>query len=333
MDLDVFAAAPDAIVVVDGAGNIIAANEQAGEMFGYETSELLALRVEALIPERFRHSHVDRRKAYAKEPTRRPMGLALELFGRRKNGEEFPVEISLNYERDDTGELRVIAFVRDATLKRGLERELARARAEAEQLHLVSERERIARELHDTVIQRLFAVGLALEATSRRPAADMQARLQQAVSDIDDTIRAIRSSIFTLETRPDASPSLRGQVVDIVRECASALGFEPSVAFDGPVDTLTTDDITDSLIAVLREALSNIARHAHATAATVTVTAHDAMTLVVTDNGTGASSFEREGGHGVRNLHERARVLGGDASIGTVEPHGTRVQWSVPLPD
>jgi signal transduction histidine kinase len=208
----------------------------------------------------------------------------------------------------------------------------ARARAQAEQLHLVSERERIARELHDTVIQRLFAVGLALEATSRRPAAEMQDRLQQAVGDIDDTIRAIRSSIFTLETRTEATTSLRSRVLEVVAECAPALGFEPAVAFDGPVDTLTTKELTESLVAVLREALSNVARHAHATSATVTVTAHDEINLVVTDDGTGAASFERAEGHGVHNLHERARLLGGDASIATIEPHGTRVQWRVPLP-
>ncbi len=333
MNVDVFAAAPDAVVIVDEAGLVTAANEQTGEMFGYQVLELVGQPVEVLIPERFRHSHIRYRNAFMAAPTRRPMGLQLELFGRRKDGEEFPVEISLNYERDTDGRLCVIAFVRDATLKRRLESELARARAEAEQLQLVSERERIARELHDTVIQRLFAVGLALEATSRRPAADMQARLQQAVDDIDDTIRAIRSSIFTLETRTESPRSLRSHVLDVVRECAPTLGFEPAVSFDGPIDTLTTAEITESLVAVLREALSNIARHAHATSATVAVNAHDEITLVVTDDGIGAPSFEREGGHGIHNLHERARLLGGDASIGPLEPHGTRVQWRVPLPE
>ena len=142
---------------------------------------------------------------------------------------------------------------------------LARARRDTEQLHLVSDRERIARDLHDSVIQRLFAVGLSLEAASRLPAAETKQRLQQAVSDIDDTIRSIRSSIFTLESRPEDRPGLRRQVLDVATDAAEALGFEPSVQFDGPVDTVASADVTESLVAVLREASSNVARHAHAT--------------------------------------------------------------------
>jgi len=105
----------------------------------------------------------------------------------------------------------------------------SRARKEAEQLHLLSERERIARDLHDTVIQRLFAVGLSLEATARRPPAEMAQRLSQAVSDIDDTIRSIRSSIFTLEARAEDIVGLRTQVLQVTSEAVPVLGFEPSV--------------------------------------------------------------------------------------------------------
>ena len=143
----------------------------------------------------------------------------------------------------------------------------ARARRDVEQLHIVSERERIARDLHDTVIQRLFAVGLSLEATSRRPAAETSERLHRAVADIDDTIRSIRSSIFSLESRPDDQAGLRSRVLEVVADATPALGFEPSVRFEGPVDTLTSDEVTENLVAALREALANVARHAHATLA------------------------------------------------------------------
>jgi two-component system, NarL family, sensor histidine kinase DevS len=104
------------------------------------------------------------------------------------------------------------------------------------------------------------------------------------------------------------------------------------VRFTGPVDTLTSESVTDSLVAALREALANVARHAHATASNVTVTAGDDIVLVVDDDGGGAESFQRVGGHGVANLHERARMLGGRASIAARSPHGTRVEWSVPTP-
>jgi two-component system sensor histidine kinase DevS len=209
---------------------------------------------------------------------------------------------------------------------------LARARRDVEQLHLVSDRERIARDLHDTVIQRLFAVGLSLEAAGRLPAADTKERLQRAVADIDDTIRSIRSSIFSLESRTEDLPGLRRQVLDVAADASPALGFEPSVQFAGPVDTLTSEEVTDSLVAVLREALANVARHAHASASNVTVAAADDIVLTVDDNGRGAASFERVGGHGVANLHERARMLGGHASISAADPRGTHLEWSVPTP-
>ena len=208
----------------------------------------------------------------------------------------------------------------------------ARARRDSEQLHLVSERERIARDLHDTVIQRLFAVGLSLEATGRRPQAETEERLHRAVADIDDTIRSIRSSIFSLEARPDDAAGLRSRVLEVVAEATLTLGFEPSVRFEGPVDTLASDAITDNLVAVLREALSNVARHAHASSTRVTVAADDDIVLIVDDDGVGATTFDREGGHGVSNLSERARMLGGRASIMSLAPSGTRVDWRVPTP-
>jgi len=607
--VDVFAAAPDGIVVVDDAGLITSVNDQAGEMFGYVPVELVGEPIEVLLPERFRDAHVSRRKSYSAHPTRRPMGLRLALFGRRRNGEEFPVDISLNYERSSGDQLRVVAFVRDATARKRMEEELktteqnfrllvegvgdhallmldpsgrvvtwnpgarrikgwsadeilgrhfsvfylpediasgqperdleraaaegraqsegwrvrasgqrfwaettlsavrdtggtlrgyakvtrdrtehhhtrarlesigalnravleqrpeedllalvvsrsramvgaslvvawsasaagelvatcadgegasallgtiapadsivttvarslraelvpdlrpdarvprnfvdaglesglfvplhaadeifgvlgvmtghgreplqahdadllqsfgvqvaasfahARARHDAEQLQLVADRERIARDLHDTVIQRLFAVGLSLEATGRRPAPETQDRIHQAVANIDDTIRSIRSSIFGLEARAEEHAKLRGRVLDVVADAAPALGFEPSVRFEGPVDTLASREITDNLVAVLREVLSNVAQHAQATSANVTISAGDAVVLVVEDDGIGAENFERAGGHGVTNLRERARMLGGSASIERIEPNGTRAEWRVP---
>jgi signal transduction histidine kinase len=246
--------------------------------------------------------------------------------------ETFGVLAALTAEGNDNLQPHEIDLLQSFATQAALSLAHARARTEAEQLHLVSDRERIARDLHDTVIQRLFAVGLSLEATARRPPAETQDRLHRAVSDIDDTIRSIRSAIFTLETRAEASTGLRSCALDVAAEAAPGLGFEPAVSFDGPVDTLANEEITDSLVAVLREALSNVAQHADASSVTVAVTAHDDITLVVTDDGSGAASFAREGGHGVANLHERARLLGGDASIESLAPHGTRVRWTVPLP-
>ena len=122
--IDLFEAAPDGILVVDRAGAIEAANAQLGAMFGYEPADLVGQPVELLLPERFRERHVEHRRAYAAQPARRSMGLALALVGRKQGGEEFPVDISLNYHRVATGGLQVIAFVRDATMRRQIEQEL-----------------------------------------------------------------------------------------------------------------------------------------------------------------------------------------------------------------
>jgi signal transduction histidine kinase len=217
-----------------------------------------------------------------------------------------------------------------------------RARQLVQELLLVSDRERIARDLHDSVIQRLFAVGLTLEAAARLPRADIGERLHQAVTDIDDTIRSIRTAIFGLEPRTGKVPGLRRQVLDLTVSAAPSLGFEPSVRFTGPVDSLATGRIAEHLLAVLREALSNIARHARAHHVEVTVAAADDFTLTVDDDGVGqpgvpgvphALHEPREPtriGHGLKNMAERAKQLGGTMAIGAREPAGTRVTWRVP---
>jgi signal transduction histidine kinase len=125
---------------------------------------------------------------------------------------------------------------------------------------------------------------------------------------------------------------LRANVLDVASDLAPTLGFDPSVRFEGPVDTVSTPEITDNVIAVVREALTNTARHARATAVNVTIAAADEFVVTIADDGTGADEFSRPGGNGVSNLAERARSLGGDATVESVAPHGTRVEWRVPTP-
>src|SRR5262249_4802855 len=154
--------APDAMVITDESGRILLVNRQTEDLFEYERSELLGRAVEELVPERFRRAHDAHRARYRTEPRTRPMGTGDDLFGRRRDGTEFPVEISLSPLRTPTGVL-VVASVRDITARIEAGERLRQA---SEDLRVLEDRERIARDLHDTVIQRLFAAGMALQAVS-----------------------------------------------------------------------------------------------------------------------------------------------------------------------
>ncbi len=199
---------------------------------------------------------------------------------------------------------------------------------------LLEERERIARDLHDTVIQRLFATGLSLQRTARIVETDATAaaaRIEAAVDELDLTVKHIRSAIFALEAPPLTSGGLRARVLALCRETAGALGFEPRCLFDGPVDIGVGDDVAVDLLATLREALSNVARHAQATAVTVEVTVSDRVILRVVDDGTGppgVSSSPR--GHGLKNMAARAAGRGGGFGLLAASPRGTALEWHVP---
>jgi PAS domain S-box-containing protein len=321
-------AAPDGIVVVDATGTIVFVNAMVDELFEYSTAELIGMSVDALLPDRARGTHAQNRDDYAAHPRTRSMGSGLELRGRRRSGAEFPLEISLS-PLQAAGELLVIAIVRDVTERRAADEELQRGR---EALALVDDRERIARDLHDTVIQRLFAVGLSLQSALTRLANDPALeRIELAVDEIDMTIRDIRSAIFALHTRRPFSDSLRDDVVTIAREAARALGFEPSVSFSGPVDTIVTEAVREHLLAVLREMLSNVTKHAHASEVSIELTTDsDGLILRVEDNGVGID--DRGVGSGLQNMHERALTFGGVCEISRLSTQGgTLIVWQVPV--
>jgi signal transduction histidine kinase len=208
--------------------------------------------------------------------------------------------------------------------------ELAERRRDAERLVLLEDRDRIARDLHDTVIQRLFATAMTLMSavrTSGHP--DVAARVQHAVDDLDDTIRQIRSTIFALQTTPGVRSGLRERILGVTEDVAETLGFAPAVRLEGLLDTAVGDEIGEHLLAVLHEALSNVVRHAHARSVRVSVDAGESLALVVEDDGTGIAPGGRRSG--LRNLAERARNLGGSFQVRPREGGGTVLEWRVPL--
>jgi signal transduction histidine kinase len=166
--------------------------------------------------------------------------------------------------------------------------ENARLHTRLAELVLLEDRERIAKDLHDTVIQRLFATGLSLQGAARlSKAPDVAARIQDAVEDLDVTVKHIRTVIFGLETAATRASGLRDRVLTMVREARGSLGFLPQVTFEGPIDTLVDERVSDELLAALREALANIARHTAANHVDVTVTAGDELVLRISDDGGG----------------------------------------------
>jgi len=220
------------------------------------------------------------------------------------------------------------SFAEQATLALSLG-EKNRAQRE---LDVFADRDRIARDLHDHVIQRLFATGLQLQSTLRRsPDPVMQQRIQQAVEDLDTTVREIRTAIFDLHTTAaDDADSLRRRMLDTAAEAAAGSGVSPSVRISGPVDTLVPPEVGAHAIAVVREGISNAIRHGRAQTVTLTVDAGDDLLLEVRDDGVGIDPDAARSG--LRNLAERAHECGGELKVRPDEPAGTRLSWRVPLP-
>jgi signal transduction histidine kinase len=206
---------------------------------------------------------------------------------------------------------------------------LAQAQEDRGLLAVFEDRDRIARDLHDLVIQRLFAIGLALDNVSRLTDLHDVAteRISGAVDDIDATIKDIRRSIFELST-PAASTDLRAELGASIAVIAPALGFTPQLRTDGPVDSAVSSEVRPHLLAVVREALSNVARHAQATSAQVSLQVGDEIVLIVSDDGRGIAAGTRESG--LRNMRERAESFGGTFVVQPGPEGGTMAVWRVP---
>jgi signal transduction histidine kinase len=253
-----------------------------------------------------------------------PIRLRDEVFGNlyltdKRSGEVFT----------DVDEELVVGLAAAA----GVAIENARLHHRVNELALVEDRERIARDLHDTVIQRLFATGMSLQGAVRLVQADPPAaagRIGQAVEELDVTVKHIRTAIFGLEQRRVADQGLRSRILGIAGEAAGSLGFEPRVMLDGPIDTGVDDLVAGELMAVLREALSNVARHARATRVDIEVLVDEDLRLRVIDDGLGPPDETSPRGNGLNNIAERAARLGGAVQLLANRPTGTVLEFRVP---
>lgn len=298
-------------------------NEGAREQLGYSSDELLQMTMLDIAPD-----FTEEKLRALLEPLERGdvSSATFMTKHRRRDGTDVPVEVVLQAVRGDDGRpRRYVKIVRD--IRERLETE-ERLRQAEQDLRVVEDRERIARDLHDIVVQKLFAAGMMIQGVlSRSTEPDQARRLSSVVDDLDDTIREIRSVIFSLQSNRHGD-GLRGEILRIVSDERLVLGFEPRVRFEGPVDTIS-EPIATELLATLREALSNVARHAEASAAKIIVECGESVTLRVLDDGRGIP-VTRHGGNGILNLTERATMLGGQCRVAARPEGGTMLEWQVP---
>lgn len=215
----------------------------------------------------------------------------------------------------------------------GLAIENARLNELARAAGVLDERERIARDLHDDVIQRLFATGLSLQSVAgmvEEPAA--VERIMRSVDELNVSIRLVRATIFELHERYSGRANLRSDVLAICDESAVALGFKPSCEIEGPIDSAVAEPIRGHLLLCLREALSNVARHAQASSVRVTIRVRNGrLVLAVEDDGVGYRTTPGQRSSGLDNMHARADAVGGSFSIAAVPAGGTLATWEAPI--
>ncbi len=477
-----FASSPDAVIVVGQDSRILLASPAVESLFQYSSEELLDEPIETLIPLDRRKLHEDHLRRYFKSPHARRMGVGLELSGRRRDGTEIPIDVSLTPVKHQ-GIIFVAAYVRDAREQRrsidrlhavneitrhlltgsrmedilplvtksarllsyseaawivapqsdahfeivavdgpgteillgqALSAESSRSaevmrsgdseviedlttatnvpegvielglgpglyvpfmaddrrlgtlvlgrlrgeanyqpidvafaevfagaaataivmgstRTEIERLKIVAEDERIARDLHDTVIQELFALGMSLQATGSSIDGPVGERIAAAVDGLDDVIRQIRNTIFRLPGQSRGNRGLREEMLALGDKYLEELGVLPRIVFDGPIETVVSDTIAEDLVHVFEEGLSNIARHAHAARIDAVVALEgDWLAFALMDDGIGI--FDRHtAGNGIRNMTTRAENHAGTCTIAPRPTAGTILTWRVPL--
>ncbi|MCU1498024.1 MAG: putative signal transduction histidine kinase [Acidimicrobiales bacterium] len=220
------------------------------------------------------------------------------------------------------------------SLTAGLAIERAQGRARGAETVILEDRDRIARDLHDKVIQRLFATGLSLESAGMlaRPIPELACRIRRAVDDLDATIRDIRHTIFALHEVTTAAATLRRQLADVVEQLADALGFVPELRFEGVVDTQIPPLLASEIVMVVGEGLVNVARHANASTASITVSVRDGRLVARVDDDGVFPGRLCTGGSGLANLRTRAMRQGGRCDLVARPGGGTRLLWQVPLP-
>ncbi len=327
--IEIFRAAPDGILVVEGDGKIVASNPAARKLFGYEEKDLAGRDVDSLVPDRFRAGHAVHRARFSDDPHARPMGLGLELVGLRADGKEVPVEISLS-PLPANGGLHVICIVRDVT-ERLRYREFGRAALRAAE----EERKRLALELHDDMAQRLAALLLRVRLASETETRERrEALLAQLREQLVDTAAALHRVARGLRPPALTEAGLEAAIRLDVRSRLADTDLDVELDLDQVGDVLDEDQKL-VLYRVLQEAISNVVRHADASRLLIQVR-HDGDKVVVDaeDDGRGFVVEEVDvmaGRLGILGMRERAASVGAQVTIQSALGEGTTVRVHLPL--
>ena len=327
--MEIFRAAPDGILIVDGDGTIVDANPRASSLFGYDVQGLIGRGIDTLVPERFRTGHVSHRARYAAEPRTRPMGIGLELVGLRADGRELPVEISLSPLPSATG-TRTICTVRDVTEQRRY-REFGRAALRAAE----EERKRLALELHDDMAQRLAALLLRVRLASETETPERrEALLAELREQLVDTAAALHRIARGLRPPALIEAGLAAAIRSDLRSRLADTDLDVELDLDS-VDELLDEDQKLVLYRILQEAISNVVRHADASTLAVRVRGEGSRVAAeVRDDGRGFVVEEVDvlGGRlGIIGMRERAASVDATLAIRSELGTGTSVGLELPL--
>lgn len=335
----IFEFAPDTMVVVNRDGRIERVNTQVERMFGYTRGELQGQRVEILLPERFRDKHVAHRAGYVADPHLRPMGMGLVLYGRRKDGSEFPVEIMLSPVEAGSNGL-VIAVIRDITRR---QRDEVALREQTERMKVLSrrliavqeaERRRTALELHDEIGQILTGLKLKLEMSARQTDEPLRANLVEAQSLVNDLMARTRR--LSLDLRPATLDhlGLLSALLRHVRQYGSQTGVRVDFRHNGLEGRRFATEIETAAFRIVQEALTNVARHAGTDEAMVRIWAdRHTLAVQVEDRGRGFDSeamLVAGSSTGLAGMRERALLIGGTFVVESQPGDGARLtaEWS-----
>jgi PAS domain S-box-containing protein len=321
--------APDGFVVADDAGLIVFANRTVEQLFGFQPDELLGHPVHTLIPERLHEIHREHRLSYVRDPKVRPMGLGLDLVGRRKDGSEFPVEISLSPLKTADGMLYT-AIVRDITERKVMEDE--RLALEME-LETERERDRIAMDLHDGIMQDIYAstLGLELALDAGEASGETMEGIERVIDQLQTVVRNIRSYIFDLRPR-----EFSGNLVEAVSTLVHEFQQNSQIATEIEINVSTTPSLSTSVTVynIAHESLSNIQRHARAELVRITleIDNHGGHFLVVDDGiGFDVGIDYGQSHRGLRNMFARARSINAELQLDSRPGQGTRLSLRFPV--